>query len=240
MDGERGPSGARRGRWRRAVPAAMMGAGALAMTVGFLAPSVAAQTPDSITAALTAYTNDSVTIQLTPVASSPNGAWVSIMNPTSGATYTHAFVSQALIAGKSTTVTVPITLPGGTTLPGFSSFLEIPSSGTQAVVLAAETEPGGTAPIPVPPPLPPGGNRLSTPPIPSTPPTYTQVPPTKTVKVTPPTKTTSSTPSVPVPSVPATRTVTLPKTGAGPWLEIGGVLLFLAGGFLLVLRPRRS
>lgn len=210
----------------------MMGAGALAMMVGFLAPSASAQTPESITAALSAYTSNTVTIQLTPIASSPNGAWVSIMNPTSGATYTHAFVNQALVAGKSTTVTVPITLPGGTLLPGFSSFLEIPSSGNQAVVLAAETQPTGSVPIPVPPPSPPGGNRLSTPPIPSTPPTtYTQVPPTKTG---------STTPTVPVPSVPATRTVTLPKTGAGPWLEIGGVLLFLAGGFLLVLRPRRA
>lgn len=232
MEAERGPVGARRGRWRRAVPAAMMGAGALAMMVGFLAPSASAQTPESITAALSAYTSNTVTIQLTPIASSPNGAWVSIMNPTSGATYTHAFVNQALVAGKSTTVTVPITLPGGTLLPGFSSFLEIPSSGNQAVVLAAETQPTGSVPIPVPPPSPSGGNRLSTPPIPSTPPTtYTQVPPTKTG---------ASTPTVPVPSVPATRTVTLPKTGAGPWLEIGGVLLFLAGGFLLVLRPRRA
>lgn len=233
MEAERGPVGARRGRWRRAVPAAMMGAGALAMTVGFLAPSASAQTPESITAALSAYTSNTVTIQLTPIASSPNGAWVSIMNPTSGATYTHTFVNQALVAGKQTTVTVPVALPGGSFLPGFSSFLEIPASGTQAVVLAAETKPTASIPIPIPPPGPTHHTSLSTPPIPSTPPTtYT--------KVTPPTKTTSTTPSVPVPSVPASRTVTLPKTGAGPWLEIGGVLLFLAGGFLLVLRPRRS
>lgn len=230
MDADRDPVGARRG-WRQAVPAAMMGVGALTMAVGFLAPPAAAQTPESITAALTAYSSDTVTIQLTPVASSPNGAWVSIMNPTSGATYTHAFVNQALVAGKQTTVTVPVALPGGTFLPGFSSFLEIPSSGTQAVVLAAETKPTTPLPIPVPPPT--HHTTLSTPPIPATPPTtYT--------KVTPPTKTTSTTPSVPVPSVPPSRTVTLPKTGAGPWLEIGGVLLFLAGGFLLVLRPRRS
>ena len=239
MDADRDPVGARRG-WRRGVPAAMMGVGALAMTVGLLAPSVAAQAPQSITAALTAYSSDTVTIQLTPVASSPNGAWVSIMNPTSGATYTHAFVNQALMAGKQTTITVPVALPGGTFLPGFSSFLEIPASGTQAVVLAAETDTTTPPPIPVPPPTP--QTPLSTPPIPSTPPTtYTKVtPPPTYTKVTPPTKTTSTTPSVPVPSVPPSRTVTLPKTGAGPWLEIGGVLLFLAGGFLLVLRPRRS
>ena len=210
---------------KRGVPSVLLGAGVVAMAMGALASPVAAD-GSTITTALQQYGNGTVTFSVTPVTSAPGGAWVSIMNPTTGYVFTpRTFVGTPLVAGQPTTITVPLTVPGGSVLQGFS-FLESSAGSGQSVVLAAETQ-AVTPPTIVPPPIVP-------------PPT---VPPITTVTTTPPTVTTSP-PTVPIPSVPpkggsSQQGPVLPKTGAGPTLEIVGLLLFLAGGLLLSLRPKR-
>lgn len=202
----------------RGLPGLLLGAGVISMAVGLTAFPVAAS-GSTITTALEQYGNGSVTFSVTPVTSAPAGAWVSIMNPTTGYVFTpRTFVTTPLVAGQATTITVPLTVPAGSVLQGFN-FIESPSGSGQSVVLAAETQ-AVTPPTIVPPPIVP-------------PPT---VPPITTVTTTPPT--------VPIPSVPpkggsSQQGTVLPKTGAGPTLEIVGLLLFLAGGLLLALRPRQ-
>jgi|GEM_PF-6100438 len=213
------------GRAKRAVPYVALGAGALAMALGLAAGPAAADGSSSVVTALQSYGNGTVTYTVTPVTSAPSGAWVSIMNPTTGFAFTpRTFVNTPLVAGQPTNITVPLTIPGGSVLQGFN-FLEIPAGGNQAVVLAAETQ--AVTPIVPPPVVPP----------PTVPPTITTIP-------TPTPHPTSTPTPIPIPSVPpkggsSQQTVTLPKTGAGPTLEIVGLLLFVAGGLLLVLRPRQ-
>ncbi len=206
---------------RRFVPWVAMGTGLLVMALGIGTATVGAQSPSSVVAALQSLGAGTVTFSVTPVVSAPSGAWVSIMDPITGATFTHAFDSAPLVAGQSTSLTVPISLPSGTSISGFTSFVEIPQNGSQSVVLAAETQPFAPPPIPFVPP--PGGPT----PIPTVPPVTSTTTPN-----------TSGTSSTPIPSVP--NKVTLPKTGAGPAMEVIGVLLFLTGGLLLAIRPRRS
>lgn len=202
---------------KRSLPVITMGAGAVLLAAGLVVPAVAAQGPETVAAALEAYSNTSVTFTVTPAyaTTASVGAWVSIMDPNTGTVYSHTKVNQALTSGTPATITVPISnLPADERIASFTSFVEIPGSSTQAVVLAAETIPQGLPPIPIPPPHTP-------PPIPSPPPT-------------------SSTVTPPGGGGTTTTTVVLPKTGAGPALEVGGVLLLLAGGLMLVVRPRRS
>ena len=182
------------------------------MAVGVVVGSAAAQSPTSVTAALQAYSASSITFTVVPAFSAGPGAWVSIMNPKTGAVYAHSQITEALTAGQSTTISVPANLSGGEHLSGFSSFLEIPGGTAQSVVLAAETTPFTLPPIPTPPP------SNSPPPIPT-------VPPTSSTTTTPHGGSNN-------------HMVTLPKTGAGPFLELAGVVLVVAGGLLLVLRPK--
>lgn len=201
-----------RSRLRRWAPGALLGMGAASMALGVVVGGAAAQAPSAVVAALEAYSTNSITFTVVPAFSAGPGAWVSIMNPNTGAVYAHSQISTTLSAGTSTTISVPATLPSGTKLTGFSSFLEIPGSATQSVVLAAET-----TPLTFPPLLSSSSSSTPTPPIPSVPPSSTSVTPK---------------------GGSGNHTVTLPKTGAGPFLELAGVVLLVAGGLLLVLRPK--
>jgi hypothetical protein len=203
------------GRLRRLVPGALLGMGAACMAAGIAVGGVAAQSPSPVVAALEAYSASSITFSVVPAFSAGPGAWVSIMNPNTGAVYAHSQISTTLTANQSATITVPATLPNGSQLTGFSSFLEIPGGTAQSVVLAAETTPI---------------TPLFVPPIPTTPSTNLKPP----IPSVPPTSSTVTTPK----GGSGSHLVKLPKTGAGPFLELAGVVLLVAGGLLLVLRPK--
>jgi hypothetical protein len=220
-------------RLSRWVPGALLGLGAASMAVGVVVGNAAAQSPTSVVAALEASTPTSITFTVVPAFSAGSGAWVSIMNPNTGAVYVHSQISQTLTAGHGTKISVPVTLPADQRILTFSSFLEIPGGATQSVVLAAETTP--TTPPPVFNTPPPSSFTPSKPPIATTPhvthPSSSSSPP---IPAVPPTSSTSTSPH----GGSSAHTVTLPKTGAGPFLELAGVVLLLAGGLLLVLRPK--
>ena len=224
MDKSQGLVGGR-SRVKDALPALALGAGVVCLALGALALPAGAQSPSAVVAALESYGAGTVTFSVVPLYPAPAGAWVSIMNPQTGAVYTHAQISETLTSGTSATVSVPISLPTGFVLNDFSSFLEIPAGAGQPVVLAAETIPAPLPPIPfTPPPTP-----FTPTPTPTPTPTTLQIPSVPKGSTTPPSTGGSS-----------LHKVVLPKTGAGPGLEIAGVLLLLAGGFMMVVRPRRS